>query len=328
MSSSSTRREFLQYSATGAAALALSPHVGNAETGGVPMRNFGKTGEKVSMLGLGGHHIGQIEDDQESIRLIREAIDAGVTFLDNAWEYHDGRSEELVGRALQDGYRERVFLMTKHHGRERKVAQQHLEDSLRRLKTDVIDLWQFHEVVYDNDPKMIFEQGAIEFAQEAKQQGKIRYIGFTGHKDPAIFKDMLSRDFPWDSVQMPVNALDPHFRSFIKEILPILTERGIAPIAMKTMASGFLLEPKVVTPEEALRFSWSQPVATLVSGMKTSEILRKNITLAQNFVPIPEAEQTALLARTREVALAGKYEPFKSSIMFDGAVGRKLHGLS
>jgi predicted aldo/keto reductase-like oxidoreductase len=326
-----SRREFMQQTAAGVSIAGFGSSAWGAVSaeGEMPMRDFGTTGEKVAILGVGGHAIGQIKGDQESIDFVREAIDLGATFLDNAWEYHDGRSEELMGRALLDGYRDKVFLMTKHHGRKDKAtAMEHLEDSLRRLQTETIDLWQYHEVVYEADPDLIFsEGGAIEAAADARQQGKVRYIGFTGHKDPAIFKKMLSHDFKWDAVQMPVNVMDPHYRSFIKEILPILNERGIAPIAMKTMGGGHILSAKVVEPEEALRFAWSQPVATLVSGMNSREILHKNVETARNFTPMSDEDQLALLEKTKPLALAGKFEPFKSTRAYDGPVGRKIHGI-
>jgi len=325
-----TRRTFMRQTAAGISVAGFGPAAWAAiAEGEMPQRDFGATGETVSILGVGGHAIGQIKDDGESVDFIREAIDLGATFLDNAWEYHSGRSEELMGRALQDGYREKVFLMTKHHGRDDKaMAMQHLEDSLKRLQTDVIDLWQFHEVVYDDDPDMIFsEGGAIEVASEARQQGKVRYIGFTGHKDPAIFKKMLDHDFRWDAVQMPVNVMDPHYRSFITEILPILNERGIAPIAMKTLGGGHILRANVVEPEEALRFAWSQPIATLVSGMSSREILHQNVELARRFSPMSGEEQAAVLARTKEFAVAGEFEPFKSTRGYDGPIGRRIHGI-
>lgn len=329
MRTNTTRREFIWQGVAGVSAVAAAPRLWAAPASHeLPKRPLGKTGVQVSILGLGGYHLGTIQDDQQAIDFAREAIDLGVTFLDNAWEYHDGRSEDLMGRALQDGYREKVFLMTKHHGRERKVAMQHLEDSLKRLRVDVIDLWQFHEVVYKADPKMIFEQGAIEAAEEARQQGKVRFVGFTGHKDPDIFKDMLSRGYSWDTVQMPINVMDPHYRSFIREILPILTERQIGAIAMKTLGGGHVLQANVVAPEEALRFSWSQPVATLISGMSDRETLHKNVELARNFSPMPEDQQATLLEKTKEFAIVGKYEPFKSTNSFDGPVGRKLHGIA
>ncbi len=323
-----SRRDFIKGTLAAIATAGLAPAAFTQGPGSIPMRPLGKTGVDVSMLGLGGHHIGQIPDDRQSIDFIRMAIDQGVTFLDNAWEYHDGRSEDLMGRALQSGYRDKVFLMTKHHGRDRATAMQHLEDSLRRLKTDVIDLWQFHEVVYDADPDMIFAKGGgIEAAEQAKKEGKVRFIGFTGHKDPAIFQKMLSHDYAWDTVQMPINVLDAHFKSFRNTIVPILKERGIGVIAMKTTASGFVLESKAATPEECLNYSWSQPVSTIVSGMKTPEVLHANIALAKAFSPMTDEAQAALLARTKDVAMTGQFEPFKTTRNFDGPVGRKLHGV-
>jgi predicted aldo/keto reductase-like oxidoreductase len=296
---------------------------------GVPARAFGGSGEKVSMLGLGGHHIGRIRDDGQSIRLIRRAIDMGVTFLDNAWEYHRGRSEELMGRALTDGYRKKAFLMTKHHGRDKKTAMEHLEDSLRRLRTDVIDLWQFHEVVYEDDPDMIFaSNGGIEAADLAKKQGKVRYIGFTGHRDPLLHLKMLAYEYPWDAVQMPINVMDPHYKSFQKHVLPVLVKRRIGVIAMKTLGSNHVLRANVTTPDEALSYVWSQPVSTIVSGMDSETLLEANVAMARNFRPMRDEAQTALLARTKQAGLTGKFEPFKTAPNFDGPVGRRLHGIS
>lgn len=324
-----TRRDFMTHSIAGLSALSLLP-TGQAQAAPtIPTRPLGKTGEEVSMLGLGGYHIGTIKDDAESIAFIRQAIDLGVTFLDNAWEYHDGRSEELMGRALRDGYREKAFLMTKHHGRDKTKAMTHLDDSLRRLQTDVIDLWQFHEVVYPADPGMIFASGGgIEAAIAAKESGKVKYIGFTGHKDPAIFLDMLRHEYPWDAVQMPINVFDPHYKSFLKQIVPLLVERKIGVIAMKTLGSGHILRTETASPEECLRYAWSQPVSTIVSGMENLDLLRQNVAHATNFSPMPREEQTALLARTKEKASAGEFEPFKSSNAYDGPVGRTLHGVA
>jgi len=294
----------------------------------VPRRTLGKTGEQVSILGLGGWHLGAIRDDQEAIHLVRHAIDQGVTFLDNAWEYHQGRSEELMGRALQEGYRDKVFLMTKHHGRDRQTAQQHLEDSLWPPRTEVIDLWQFHEGIYEADPGMIFAPGgSLEAAVAAKKSGQVRYLGFTGHKDPKIFLAMLAHGFPWDTVQMPVNVLDAHFRSFQKEILPILRRRGIGVIAMKTLAAGHLLEAGVVSLKEALEYVWSQPVDTIVSGMSSRDDLQTNLDLARAFTPMSPEAQAGLLARTRAVAAQGQYESYKTSQQHDGRFGRELHGV-
>lgn len=324
----SNRRDFLR--ATSAlAAITLTRGSDSAETKAIPKRPLGKTGEQVSLLGVGGFHIGAIEDEQKSIALIREAIDMGVTFLDNAWEYNEGRSEEIMGKALRDGYREKAFLMTKHHGRDKKTAMRHLEDSLRRLQTDVIDLWQFHEIVYEKDPEMIFAEngGGIEAAIEAKKSGKVRFIGFTGHKDPAIFQEMLKHDFEWDTVQMPLNVLDAHFRSFEKNILPILLERGIGVLAMKTLGSGFVLKSETVSREEALRYAMSLPVSTVISGMSSSEQLKQNAEVARNFQPLSEEEKKQILDKTRQVAMTGQFEPFKTTRDFDGPVGRKLHGI-
>jgi len=295
----------------------------------LPTRVLGRTGEKVSILALGGHHVGQVEDDGEAIQLVRAAIDMGITFMDNAWEYHQGRSEMLMGEALEDGYRERVFLMTKHHGRTKRTALRHLEESLRRLDTDWIDLWQFHEIIYEDDPDTIFAPGGgIEAAELAKKHGKVRYVGFTGHKDPAVFRKMLAYDYPWDTVQMPVNVFDAHFRSFQREILPILLERNIGPIAMKSMGSGHVLESGVIEPREALRYAWSQPVATVVCGMTDIDQLEQNIQAAMEFTPLSKQEELELLERSKPAARDGKFEPFKTSDQFDGVVGKQLHALA
>jgi predicted aldo/keto reductase-like oxidoreductase len=325
----STRRDFIKQAALGVYAIHAAGHAWAAsDQAGVPTRPLGGTGVNVSMLGLGGHHIGRIRDDGQSVRLIRKAIDSGVTFLDNAWEYHNGRSEELIGKALAGGYRDKAFVMTKHHGRDKKTAMQHLEDSLRRLRTDVIDLWQFHEVVYEDDPEMIFAVGGgIEAADLAKKQGKVRFIGFTGHRDPLIHLKMLAYGYPWDAVQMPLNVFDPHFKSFLKNVVPILVRRNIGVIAMKTLASGYVLRANVVTPEQGLEYVWSQPVSTIVSGMENEAFLEANIATARAFRPMTQAEQSALLAKTRDAGLTGKFEPFKTPPNFDGPIGRKLHGI-
>ncbi|KPK41525.1 MAG: hypothetical protein AMJ65_09290 [Phycisphaerae bacterium SG8_4] len=326
----STRRGFIKKAAYGLWACNTAGRVlagsGQAE---IPTRPLGGTGVNVSILGLGGYHIGTIRDDNQSIRLIRKAIDRGVTFLDNAWEYHNGRSEELMGRALSGGYRDRAFLMTKHHGRDKKTAMEHLEDNLKRLRTDVIDLWQFREVVYDKDPEMIFAAGGgIEAAELAKKQGKVRFIGFTGHRDPVIHLKMLAYGYPWDAVQMPMNVFDAHFKSFQKNVLPILVRRNIGVIAMKTLASGYVLRANVVAPKQALDYVWSQPVSTIVSGIDTEQFLEANASLAQAFRPMSQTEQARVLDKTKEAASTGKFEPFKTPPNFDGPVGRRLHGLS
>jgi len=325
-----TRREFLQSTACGLCATGLLSQAWAASSAnGVPTRPLGATGVQISMLGLGGHHAGRGRDDDKSVRLIRKAVDMGVTFMDNAWEYHDGRAEEVMGKALLDGYRAKAFLMTKHHGRDKKTAMQHLEDSLRRLRTDVIDLWQFHEVVYDKDPEMIFAPGGgIEAAELAKKQGKVRFVGFTGHRSPMLHLKMLAYGYPWDAVQMPMNVFDPHYKSFQEHVLPILVRRNIGVIAMKTMASGHVLRANVTTPEQALDYIWSQPVSTIVSGMESEELLEANVATARAFQPMSAPAQAELLEKTKEVALTGKFEPFKTAPNYDGPIGRKLHGVS
>ena len=324
-----SRREFLKQTAAGVCSFTFLPiNRLFAKDEGIPTRILGKTGEPVSILGLGGNDMAGIKNDQEAIRFVRSAIDMGITFMDNAWEYRNGRAEEILGKALRDGYRKKVFLMTKHHGRDKKTALKHLEDSLKRLQTDVIDLWQFHELVYPEDPEMIFTQGGIEAAIEARKAGKVRFIGFTGHKDPAIFKDMLDRDFEWDAAQMPISLLDAHFKSFLKNIVPILRKRNIGVIAMKSLACRLILRPNVVTADEAINFVLNQPIDTLVSGMRTMDILESNVALARNFKPMSKRLEKKLLAKTKEIASDGKYEPFKTTRNFDGPVGRKLHGIT
>ncbi len=324
-----TRRNFLKSSSAG---LALAPFIGasfaSAADKPIPTRPLGSTGVNVSILGLGGYHIGTLRDDNRAVSFIRKAIDMGVTFLDNAWEYHGGRSEELMGRALQNGYREKTFLMTKHHGRDKKTAMKHLEDSLRRLKTDVIDLWQYHEVVYPDDPEMIYAPGGgIEAADLAKKQGKVRFIGFTGHRDPLLHLKMLAYGYPFDAVQMPLNVFDHHHKSFEQHVLPILVRRNIGVVAMKTLASGHVLKSGLVTADQGLDYVWSLPVSTIVSGLDSDEVLRENVNSAKTFKPISQRTRKQLLDKTREAAKDAKYEPFKIPHNYDGPVGRKLHDI-
>lgn len=330
MTRTTTRRDFLKQTSAGLlTAAAAGPALAQGESAaGFPTRAMGRSGEQISLLGIGGFHVGTFDDEKDAIRLLHEAVDMGVTFMDNAWEYHDGRSEEIMGKALQGQYREKAFLMTKHHGRDKKTAMQHLDDSLRRLKTDVIDLWQFHEIVYPKDAEMIFaDGGGIEAAIQAKESGKVRYIGFTGHKDPEYFLQMLDHDYLWDAVQMPLNAFDPHYKSFEKTILPILLERQIGVLAMKTLGSRILLDSNKITAEEALRYAMSLPVSTVISGITSLDELRKNAEVARTLKPMTMAERTALLERTREAAVTGEYELYKSTNRFNGPVGRKLHGV-
>ena len=295
---------------------------------GVMTRPFGSTGEPVSILGVGGGHIGNPRlSTREAVRLIQYAIDRGITFMDNAWEYNEGRSESVMGEALQ-GRRDGVFLMTKVCARDRAGAERDLNDSLRRLRTDRIDLWQFHEINYGSDAEWIFaEGGAAEAAKAALAAGKVRYVGFTGHKDPQYLLAMLEHDFPWASVQMPVNVLDVSFRSFIKGVIPRATERGMAVIGMKSLGgSGQLVLRAGIPVEECLRFALSQPITTLVCGMESTADVDQNVKIASEFRPMSEVEMEALAARTRGAASDGRYEWFKTTQHFDSATHRRQHG--
>ena len=297
--------------ATGpASSLATSP----ASTDAIPSRVLGRTGVKVSMLGLGGDHVGRVRDEQEAIRIVHRAIDSGITFLDTAWTYNGGRSEEIYGKALKGGRRDKVFLMSKAIGRTNKQATQQLEESLRRLQTDHLDLWQFHAVNHPNDPKDIFAVGgAIEAAVVAQKAGKIRFIGFTGHRDPQYLLEMLKEDFAWDTVQMPINALDPHYKSFGKQVLPLAVQRGMGVIAMKTLAWGWLMRTGTVTAEQGLAYAWSLPISLAVVGMDSMRFLEANIATARTFRPMSPQEQQKLIESTRGVGSDGQYEPHKTA---------------
>ncbi len=300
-------------------------------TGSIPTRQFGKHDEQVSLLAVGGAHIGgRGTEEATAVRIVQECIDAGATFMDNAWDYNDGESERRMGKALaQDGYREKAFLMTKDCAHDRKAdhSMWKLEDSLRRLQTDYLDLWQLHEVVWDDDVDWIFAPGgSAESLLKAKEKGYVRYIGFTGHKDPDIHKRMLSYGFPFDSVQIPLNVLDAHYKSFEQEIVPICQEQGIAVIGMKSFASGDVFKTDAkVTPAEALGYAMSLPVATVVSGMESIEVMNQNLEIARNFEPFTAEQRAELLARTEPHA-TGEYERFKTTYDFEGNVGRVAHG--
>jgi predicted aldo/keto reductase-like oxidoreductase len=306
---------------------ASSPSTPSADE--IPLRTLGRTGERVSILGLGGYHLGTLPSVTDAIRLVHEAIDAGVRFFDNAWEYHDGRSEEWLGRAL-DGRRDQVFLMTKvcTHGRDRRVAMQQGEESLRRLKTDHLDLWQVHEVIYENDPDLHFaNNGVVEALDQARKDGKVRFVGFTGHKSPAIHLKMLAHDYAFDTVQMPLNCFDATYRSFEQQVLPELQRRGIAALGMKSLGGdGQPILHGVVSPEEALRYAMSLPIATTISGIDSLSVLRQNVAVARGFTPMPPGEMQALRERCAGFAADGHLELFKSTKRYDGAVGRAQHG--
>jgi predicted aldo/keto reductase-like oxidoreductase len=295
----------------------------------IPSRPFGRTGVTVSAIGLGGYHLGTVSSKREAVKLVQKAVDAGITFMDNAWEYHDGRSEELMGVALE-GRRGDVFLMTKvcTHGRDARTAMRQLEQSLRRLKTDYLDLWQIHEVVYDNDPDLHFAKGGVvEAIDRAKREGKTRFVGFTGHKDPAIHLKMLSHDYPFDACQLPLNCFDRAFRSFETQVLPELARRGIAPIGMKSLGGrGEAVKKRVVSAPDAIRYAMSLPIATLVSGIDSQAVLRQNLKIAQGFAPMSEAEMQALRNRLSDVAGDGRFELYKTTLQHEGPIGRRQHG--
>jgi predicted aldo/keto reductase-like oxidoreductase len=331
--STNSRRDFLRVAAAGSAALSLPAVVSGADrmSQGIPRRKFGRTNEMVSMLCLGGHASTNPQklEEAESLKLIQRAVDEGITFMDNCWDYHDGVAEERMGKALAEGgRRDKTFLMTKVCGRTAKDAETHLEDSLRRLKTDRIDLWQFHEIVYDNDPDWIFaKDGAINVVEKAVKSGKVRHIGFTGHKDPSIHLKMLSKPFEWAAVLMPLNVMDVHYHSFQKQVLPELNKRGIAPLGMKSLGGNGSIVAKAGVPvAEAIRYVLSLPIASLVSGIDSEKVLDQNLKIVREFQPMSEEERRRVEEKTQPMAGDGRYELFKSSKTFDGPVHRKQHG--
>jgi uncharacterized protein len=298
----------------------------------IPKRPLGKTGVEVSMLCLGGYHIG-VPPEDEAIRIVHTAIDHGITFMDNAWEYNGGESERRMGVALaQDGYRDKAFLMSKNcaHDRTYDNSMVKLEESLRRLQTDYLDLWQIHEVVWPNDPDRIFAPGgAAEAMLKAKEQGKVRFIGFTGHKSPSIFRRMLSQGFPWDTLQMPVSVQDANFNSFQREIFPIAQEQGVGVIGMKSLAAGHLFDDPAIeiTADEAIRYALSQPVASLCVGVDKMSVLEQDLRIGRGFVPMTAEEQIAAVDKVFHHCWAGQHEPFKTSHDYEGDEARREHGL-
>jgi aryl-alcohol dehydrogenase-like predicted oxidoreductase len=289
----------------------------------IPTRRLGSTGEHVSCLGVGGAHLGKKDVDEKlAIRIVRGAIDEGLTFLDNSWDYHKGASEKRMGKALRDGYRERAFLMTKIDGRSGEAATEQLEESLKRLRVDHIDLVQHHEIIrYEDANRIFYKNGAQAALEKARKAGKLRYIGFTGHKDPAIHLYMLKlaqeHGARIDTVQMPLNVMDTHYRSFEQLVLPELVRRGIGVLGMKSMAQGVILRSKTVTAEECLRYALSLPTSVVITGIDSMMILKQAIQIARTFRPLSEAEMNDLRSRTREAAEDGAYELFKTSSLFD-----------
>jgi predicted aldo/keto reductase-like oxidoreductase len=296
---------------------------GQTNSNGMPYRTLGKTKEKVSALGLGGYHLGHPSDPAEAVRIVRSAIDRGITFMDNCWDYHEGESERRMGTALRDGYRQRVFLMTKFDGRTKESTARQIDESLKRLETDRIDLIQYHENIRLEDPDRFFAaKGPIEALVEAKKAGKIRYIGFTGHKDPLVHLRMLElavqHQFHFDACQMPLNLMDAHFRSFERTVLPKLVDEGIAVLGMKSMGDGNLLRSKRVTPIECLHYALNLPTSVVITGCESMPILDQAIEAVRTFQPLSRPQVSSLLARTQDVAMTGEFEPFKTTQQFDG----------
>jgi predicted aldo/keto reductase-like oxidoreductase len=291
----------------------------------IPYRPLGRTGEKVSVIGLGGFHLGVQKNENDSIQIIRTAIDNGINFMDNCWDYNDGISEIRMGKALLDGYRSKAFLMTKIDAHTAQTATKQLDESLLRLQTDVIDLLQFHEIIRITDPEEIFKPGgSIEALLAAKKAGKIRYIGFTGHKSPAIHLKMLQlasdNDFQFDTVQMPLNVMDAHFDSFERQVLPVALRNNIAVLAMKPMGAGAFLKSCTLTPEEYLHYTMSLPVSTVITGCENMEFLQQALEAAMSYKPLTEEKCASILSKSLQAAGDGKFERYKTDIVHDGTV--------
>ena len=320
-----TRREFLGgVLTTSILAGVAGPELWAAGAeNGIPYRKLGRTGERVSLVGLGGYHIGMQPDEQESIKIIRTALDSGINFLDNCWDYNGGNSEIRMGKALRDGYRQKAFLMTKIDGQTKKAAAAQIDESLQRLQTDHIDLLQFHEVIRMTDPERIFAPGGgMEAALEAKKAGKVRYIGFTGHKNPAMHLHMLetaaTHQFHFDAVQMPLNAMDAHYESFGQKVLPVLVKNEIGVLGMKPMGSGLLLQSKTLSPIEFLHFAMNLPTSVVITGCQSLANVQQALDAARSFKPLSTTEVAGLLARTEQAAREGQFEGYKTSNNFDG----------
>jgi predicted aldo/keto reductase-like oxidoreductase len=315
------RRDFLERFSIGAL-IARNLFAADERSGDMIYRKLGTTGERVSAIGLGGYHIGMPSTEDESIRLVRTAIDRGITFMDNCWDYMNGKCEVWMGKALRDGYRQKVFLMTKFDARTGAATSRQLDESLQRLQTDHIDLLQFHENIRPEDPDRFFNDGPAQVLLDAKKAGKIRYIGFTGHKDPFIHLRMLeeakAHNFHFDAVQMPLNILDAQFRSFANQVIPKALDQGTGVLGMKPLANGAIVQNKIATPVECLHYALNLPTSVVINGNSDLKMLEQAFEAARTFKPLSPSELTALLNRTREAALSGKYERFKTSSQYDG----------
>jgi predicted aldo/keto reductase-like oxidoreductase len=318
-----TRRGFIAATAASSLAVTLGSRTFATEPrNGIPYRILGRTGEEISCIGIGGSHMGKPKDEAESTRIVRTALDGGLNFLDNSWDYNGGASETRMGKALKDGYRDKAFLMTKIDGRTKQSAAQQINESLQRLQTDRVDLMQFHEIIRMEDADRIFaEGGALEAMLEAQKAGKVRYIGFTGHKSPDIHLHMLqvadAHQFTFHTVQMPLNVMDVHFNSFEKKVLPELVKRGLGVLGMKPIGSGELLKSKTVTAEECLRYAMSLPVSVTITGCDSAAIVEQALRIARDFKPLGRDEVEALLAKSSPAAAEGQFELYKTSHHFD-----------
>ena len=319
-----TRRRFLETTVGTVVGGSLLPYVWAAETrNGIPYRTLGNTGARVSCIGLGGYHLGKQSDEQESIRIIRTGLEEGINFLDNCWDYNGGESEIRMGKALRDGYRQKAFLMTKIDGRTKKGSAKQIDECLRRLQTDHVDLLQFHEVIRDTDPDQIFAPGGgMEAVVEAREKGKVRYIGFTGHKSPDIHLKMLetafAQNFTLNTVQMPLNLMDAHYDSFEKKVLPVLVRHNIGVLAMKPMGDSLILQSKTAEPVECLQYALNLPTSVVITGCDSLPILEQALRVARTFRPLSQEQVTALLAKTEKAAQSGEYELYKTAHNFDG----------
>lgn len=318
------RREFLKTAAAAAVATSLAEKAGAFAPSAIPYRTLGKTGQKVSLVGIGGHHIARGYVPQEvGIRIVRTALDSGVNFLDNCWDYNDGGSEVRMGQALRDGYRQKAFLMTKIDARTAKAAEQQLNESLGRLGTDHIDLIQLHEIIRMDDPERAFaKDGVVEYLEGARKAGKVRFIGFTGHKSPEIHLHMIEtatkHGYTFDTVQMPLNVMDAHYDSFAKKVIPVASKLNMGILCMKPMGDTLVLKSNTATPVECLRYAMHLQVSTVITGCDSMQILDQALDTARNFKGLDEAEAKAILAKTAPVAMEGKFELYKTTHNFDG----------
>ncbi len=320
------RRDFLKSAALAALASAAERPLPAyaSEDKQIPYRTLGRTGARTSLLGIGGAHIGlKSLSDEQAIAIVRKALDSGVNFLDNCWDYNGGNSEVRMGKALRDGYRQKAFLMTKLDGRTRAAAQQQLEQSLKRLQTDHLDLIQIHEIIRMTDPERVFAPGGcLEYLEQARKDGKVRFIGFTGHKSPEIHLHMLAtakqHNFTFDTVQMPLNAMDAHFDSFAKKVIPVASKLNMGILGMKPMGSGVLLRSNTITPVEYLQYAMNLPITTVITGCDSMKVLNQALDTARNFRPLSQEQVAAILNKTADVAKAGQYELYKTSHTFDG----------